>query len=64
MIVVIITNKIWKIKGKSERVSDETLIEMIKAGELTGDDYIKSNDMRDFVKIADTVYGFYLGRDL
>lgn len=64
MIVVIIMNKIWKIKGKSERVSDETLIEMIKAGELTGDDYIKSNDMRDFVKIADTVYGFYLGRDL
>ncbi len=64
MIVVIIMNKIWKIKGKSERVSDETLIEMIKAGELTGDDYIKSNDMRDFVKIVDTVYGFYLGRDL
>ncbi len=61
MIVVIIMNKIWKIKGKSERVSDETLIEMIKGRELTGDDYIKSSDMKDFVKIVDTVYGFYLG---
>lgn len=57
-------NKIWKIKGKSERVSDETLIEMIKAGELTADDCIKSNDMRDFVRIVDTVYGFYLGGNL
>ncbi len=54
-------NKIWKIKGIDEKVSDDTLIEMIKNGKLNGDDSIKSSDMKEFVKIKDTVYAFYLG---
>ncbi len=53
-------NKIWKIKGKSERVSDDALIGMIKDGSLSGDDYIKSYDMKDYVMIKDCVYSFYL----
>ena len=53
-------NKMWKIKNREERVSDETLVEMIKSGELSKDDYIKSNDMKEFIKIEDTIYQFYL----
>ncbi len=53
-------NRIWKIRGKSERVSDEVLITMIKDGKLSGDDFIKSNDMKNYVAIKDCVYSFYL----
>lgn len=53
---------IWTIKGKKEKVSDEVLIEMIKNGELTKDDYIKNKDLGRFVKIDDSIYEFYLTR--
>ena len=54
-------NKIlWTIKGKEEKVSDEELIEMIKSGKLTKDDLIKNRDLKRFVSIADSIYGFYL----
>lgn len=54
-------NKIlWTIKGKEKKVSDEELIEMIKRGKLTKDDLIKNRDLKKFVSIADSIYGFYL----
>lgn len=54
-------NKIlWTIKGKEEKVSDEELIEMIKSGKLTKDDLIKNRDLKKFVSIVDSIYGFYL----
>ena len=54
-------NKIlWTIKGKEEKVSDEELIEMIKSGKLTKNDLIKNRDLKKFVSIADSIYGFYL----
>lgn len=54
---------IWTIKGRKEKVSDEVLIEMIKNGELTKDDYIKNRDLNRFVKIDDSIYEFYLKGD-
>ncbi len=54
---------IWTIKGRKEKVSDEALIEMIKNGELTKDDYIKNRDLNRFVKIDDSIYEFYLKGD-
>ncbi len=51
---------IWTIKGRKEKVSDEALIEMIKNGELTKDDYIKNRDLGRFVKLDDSIYEFYL----
>ncbi len=51
---------IWTIKGKKEKVSDKTLIEMIKNGELTGSDYIKTRELSKFVRIDDSIYEFYL----
>ena len=54
-------NKIlWTIKGKEEKVSDEELIEMIKSGKLTKDDLIKNRDLKKFLSIAVSIYGFYL----
>ena len=54
-------NKIlWTIKGREEKVSDEELIEMIKSGKLTKDDLIKNRDLKRFVSIGDSIYGFYL----
>ena len=54
-------NKIlWTIKGKEEKASDEELIEMIKSGKLTKDDLIKNRDLKKFVSITDSIYGFYL----
>lgn len=51
---------IWTIKGKKEKVSDKALIEMIKSGELTGSDYIKTRELSKFVRIDDSIYEFYL----
>ncbi len=54
---------IWTIKGRKEKVSDETLIEMIKNGKLTKDDYIRNRDLGRFVKLDDSIYEFYLKGD-
>ncbi len=51
---------IWTIKGRKEKVSDEALIEMIKNGELSGSDYIKTRELSRFVRIDDSIYEFYL----
>lgn len=56
-------SKIWKIRGKEEKVSDEDLINMIKEGRLSKDDYISTSDMKSFMKIEDTIYQYYLRRD-
>ena len=56
---------LWKIKGREEKVSDEQLIEMIKQGVLTGNDYITNRDLKKYVSISDSIYEFYLkgGKD-
>lgn len=56
-------SKIWKIRGKEEKVSDEDLINMIKEGRLSKDDYISTSDMKSFMKIEDSIYQYYLRRD-
>ncbi len=51
---------IWTIKGRKEKVSDEVLIEMIKNGELSGSDYIKTRELSRFIRVDDSIYEFYL----
>ncbi len=53
-------NKIWHIKDKSEKYSDEELIEMIKQNIINKDDYIKTDDMKDYIKVIESIYQFYL----
>ncbi|MBR0462144.1 MAG: DUF4339 domain-containing protein [Erysipelotrichaceae bacterium] len=55
-------NKIWRIRGKEGRFTDEELIRMIEKGELSKDDYISTNEMKTWMKIKDTIYQFYLKR--
>ena len=53
-------NKIWRIKDKNEKYSDEELITMIKNGNIKKDDYIKTDDMKDYIKVEESIYQFYL----
>lgn len=53
-------NKIWKIQGFDKKLSDEELIEMIKNRSFLGDNKIKTNEMKKYLKIKDTIYNFYL----
>ena len=56
-------NKIWKIRGKEGKFTDEELIRMIQDGELSYDDYITTNEMKTWLRIRDTIYQFYLKGD-
>ena len=54
-------NKIWSIRGRQGKYSDEELINMIKTHQLSGDDYITNSEMKTWIKIKATIYQFYLG---
>ena len=53
-------NKIWKIKSYEDSFTDEEVVEMIKNGQLKGEDALSSRDMKKWVKIEDSIYQFYL----
>ena len=53
-------NKIWEIKGKSESYSDDELIEMIRKGIVKKTDLIVTKDMKNYLKVADSIYSFYV----
>lgn len=56
-------NKIWKIRGFEGKFSDEELIKMIKEGRLLASDYISTKEMKNWIKIEDSIYQFYLRRE-
>lgn len=51
--------KIWTVKDKVS-LSDEELINAIKLGEVTGDDFIKCDLLNDYIRVNDSIYQFYL----
>lgn len=53
-------NKIWKIKGYEGSFTDEEVIELIRQGQLKGEDALSSRDMKKWVRIEDSIYQFYL----
>ena len=53
-------NKIWHIKNSEELLTDKELIDLNKKKTLTGDNEIKCNEMKDYIKIKDSIYQFYL----
>lgn len=57
-----INNKVWKIKGYEGSFSDEQVISLIKSGRLTGEDCLSSKDIKGFIKIADSIYEYYLNK--
>ena len=58
------SSKIWKVRGRDGKLTDEELIEMIKKGELSYDDHISTSEMKAWMKIKDTIYQFYLKREV
>ena len=53
-------NKIWHIKNSEELLTDKELVDLIIKKVLTGDNEIKCNEMKDYIKIKDSIYQFYL----
>ena len=54
--------KTWNVKNK-ENYSDEELIEAIKHGIVKGEDYIISETLKEYIKVSDSIYQFYLEGD-
>jgi len=53
-------NKIWKIKSYEGSFTDDEIVDLIKSGQLKGEDALSSRDMKKWVKIKDSIYQFYL----
>ena len=51
--------KIWNVKNKNS-YTDEELIEAIKHGNVNGDDLIISDMLKNYIKVSDSIYQFYL----
>ena len=51
--------KTWNVKNK-DSYSDEELIEAIKNGSVKGEDFIISDALKDYIKVSDSIYQFYL----
>lgn len=58
-----INNKVWKIEGYEGSFSDEQIIALIKSGKLTGEDSLTSKDIKGYIKIKDSIYEYYLGKE-
>ena len=54
---------IWEISGKQQTYTDEKLIEAIKNGEVLGEDLITTRGLGAWVKVASSIYRFYLPED-
>ena len=52
--------KVWKVKNHNDVYTDEEVINFIKEGKLKADDYLMSKDMKDWIKLEDSIYQFYL----
>lgn len=56
--------QIWKIRGVAEKFSDEELVEMIKQGSLSANDYITTSDMKEWVAVKESIYQYYLKENM
>ncbi len=55
-------SKVWKIKGYEGVFTDEEIISLILSGKLNKDDCLYGKDIKQYVKIKDSIYQYYLGR--
>ncbi len=57
-------NKVWKIRGYEGAFTDDELIELIWSGEIKPDFEIKSREMKEWIKLKDSIYEYFMeGRD-
>ena len=52
-------DKIWKVKSNNNMYSDEELIELIKNHQINLDEEITTKEMKQWIKIIDSVYAYY-----
>lgn len=56
-------SKVWKIKGYEGTFTDKQIVTLIKNGQLTGNDALSSKDIKGYIKIKDSIYECYLGKE-
>lgn len=54
------SKKLWKVLGKEKEYTDEELVALIREKKISGDDMIMTEGFKKWVKVADTIYQFYL----
>ena len=52
-------NKVWKVMGRKETYSDRELKKMIKEKQLTLEDIVYTDEMKEPIKLKDSIYGLY-----
>lgn len=52
-------DKIWKVKSNNNMYSDEELIELIKNHQINLGEEITTKEMKQWIKIIDSVYAYY-----
>ncbi|MDO4198514.1 MAG: DUF4339 domain-containing protein [Erysipelotrichaceae bacterium] len=55
--------KIWKIKGYEGSFSDDELIALIRNGQVLGSFKITTKELKDWIKVKDSIYQFYIKGD-
>lgn len=52
--------KVWKIKDYEGSFTDEDLVKLICDGQVKGDFYITTKEIKKWIKVEDSIYQFYL----
>ena len=55
--------KVWRVKGREETYTDPELTDMISKGELKAEDEVTCKELKDWIRIKESVYSFYLKED-
>ena len=52
--------KIWKIKNYEGTFTDDEIITLIKKGQIKGNFRIMTKELKEWIKVEDSIYQFYL----
>ena len=52
--------KIWKIKNYEGTFTDDEIITLIKKGQIKGNFKIMTKELKEWIKVEDSIYQFYL----
>lgn len=55
--------KVWKINGFEGTFTDEEIISLITRGEIKKDYELSTKDMKEWVKLEDSIYSYYIQED-
>lgn len=59
------SDKVFKVRGRDGfKYSDEEVILMIKNGDIKPNDYIATNEMGMWIRVSDSIYQFYINKEL